>query len=161
MQNPLKITTHSPDRTRFIGEVIGRAIDTNTVIALTGDLGAGKTVFVQGLARGLEVPADYYITSPTYTLINEYPGRIRLFHVDLYRITSQTELFDIGFDDICDGNGVMVVEWADRLEPGDLSEDISIAINTIDNTTREFCIFFYGRKKTKLLQHLKDILTHQ
>ena len=158
MQDPLKITTHSPDRTRFIGEIIGRAIDTKTVIALTGDLGAGKTVFVQGLARGLEVPPDYYITSPTYTLINEYPGRIRLFHVDLYRITAQAELFDIGFEDICDGDGVVVVEWADRLESGELSEDMAITINIIDDTTREFHIFFYGRKKTNLLQHLKDTL---
>ena len=161
MQESLKITTHSPDRTRFIGEVIGRAIDTKTVIALTGDLGAGKTVFVQGLARGLDVPTDYYITSPTYTLINEYPGRIRLFHVDLYRITSKIELFDIGFEDICDGNGVVVVEWADRLEPGKLSEDMAITINIVDDTTREFHIIFYGRKKTNLLKHLTDILTHQ
>ena len=158
MEKPLRIITHSPDITRLMGEIIGRAIDTKTVIALTGDLGTGKTVFVQGLARGLDVPTDYYITSPTYTLINEYPGRIRLFHVDLYRITSQTELFDIGFEDICDGNGVVVVEWADRLEPDKLSEDMAITINIVDDTTRKFHIFFYGRKKTNLLQHLTDTL---
>ena len=159
MEKPLRIITHSPAKTRLMGEIIGRAIDTKTVIALTGDLGTGKTVFVQGLARGLDVPTDYYITSPTYTLINEYPGRIRLYHVDLYRITAASELFDIGFEDICDKNGVVVVEWADRLEPGKLSEDMAITISSVDDTTREFHIIFYGRKKTNLLQHLTDTLT--
>lgn len=160
MQEPLKILTRSPDKTRLIGKIIGQAIDSKTIIALTGDLGAGKTVFVQGLARGLDVPQNYYVTSPTYTFINEYPGRIGLFHIDLYRISSATELFDIGFDEICNQDGVVVVEWADRLKAGELSEDMAITIKTIDDTIREFCFFFYGRKKTNLLNHLKDTLTN-
>jgi tRNA threonylcarbamoyladenosine biosynthesis protein TsaE len=160
MQKPLKILSRSPEKTRLIGKIIGQAIDSKTMIALTGDLGAGKTVFVQGLASGLDVPEDYYVTSPTYTIINEYPGRIRLFHIDLYRITVANELFDIGFDEICSQNSVVVVEWADRLKAGDLSEDMAITIKVVDDLTREFCFFFYGRKKTNLLNHLKGKLTN-
>jgi len=77
---------------------------------LTGDLGSGKTSFVQGLARGLEVPNDYYITSPSYTLINEYPGRHPFFHVDLYRLEDPVDFEDIGLYDILDVNFVVAIE---------------------------------------------------
>jgi tRNA threonylcarbamoyladenosine biosynthesis protein TsaE len=80
------ITTHSVEETRELGRKIGLLIKQPFIIALIGDLGCGKTAFVQGLALGLGVPADYYITSPTFTLINEYPGRWPLFHVDLYSL---------------------------------------------------------------------------
>ena len=89
-------TTHSAEETRAFGERLGRHITAGTTIALTGDLGSGKTVFVQGIARGLHVPAEYYITSPTFTLINEYPGRLRLHHIDLYRIEDPIEIEEIG-----------------------------------------------------------------
>ena len=93
-------TTHSVEETRAFGERLGRHIIAGTTIALTGDLGSGKTAFVQGIARGLHVPAEYYITSPTFTLINEYPGRLRLHHVDLYRIEDPTEIEEIGLHEI-------------------------------------------------------------
>jgi tRNA threonylcarbamoyladenosine biosynthesis protein TsaE len=86
MTHHIYMTTRSPEDAHYLGKTIGRQINAGTVIALTGDLGSGKTTMVQGLARGLEVPEDYYITSPTYTLINEYPGRHSLYHVDLYRL---------------------------------------------------------------------------
>lgn len=153
-----------------MGEIIGRAVheDEKMIIALTGDLGAGKTVFVQGLARGLSVPEDYYITSPTYTLINEYPGRVRLAHADLYRINANADLdnadlTNMGLEDILDRNGVLVVEWANRLPSGYLSEDLSIAIAIHDETphasteesTRNIALFFCGRPKTNLIDQLK------
>ncbi len=155
----IEITTSSPDETRWLGEIIGKGIDQKMTISLSGDLGAGKTVFVQGLAMGLEVPSDYIITSPTYTLVNEYPGRLKLFHADLYRISSgisgATELFDIGFEEFYESNGVIAVEWADRLAPGELEEDLTISISTVDDLTRRFILFFYGRKNTNLIQLLK------
>ncbi|MBC2714704.1 MAG: tRNA (adenosine(37)-N6)-threonylcarbamoyltransferase complex ATPase subunit type 1 TsaE [Desulfobacteraceae bacterium] len=155
----IEITTYSPEKTRLLGEIIGQGIDQKMTISLSGDLGAGKTVFVQGLARGLDVPSDYTITSPTYTLINEYPGRLKLFHADLYRISGgisgAAELFDIGFEEIYEENGVVVVEWADRLAPGELKEDLAISISTVDDLTRKFILFFYGRKKPNLIQLLK------
>ena len=91
-----KYTTHSPEETFDLGRKIGSLIDDPIVLALSGDLGSGKTVFVQGLARGLEVQPEYYITSPTFTLVNEYPGRLRLFHIDLYRLDHFGDLEDIG-----------------------------------------------------------------
>ena len=93
-------TTNSAEETKRLGRKIGSLIDDPIVLALSGDLGSGKTVFVQGLARGLDVPPDYYITSPTFTLVNEYPGRLRLFHIDLYRLDHFGDLEDIGLHDI-------------------------------------------------------------
>lgn len=162
----IKITTFSPDETRWLGKIIGQSIDQKMTISLSGDLGAGKTVFVQGLARGLDVPPDLYITSPTYTIVNEYPGRLKLFHADLYRISDgisgAAELFDIGFEEIYASNGVIVVEWADRLPQGELAEDLAISISTVDDLTRKFILSFYGRKlffcrreKSNLIQLLK------
>ncbi len=105
----IEITTRSPVETKLLGEIIGQSIDQKTTISLSGDLGAGKTVFVQGLAKGLDVPSDYYITSPTYTIVNEYPGRLKLVHADLYWIPSgvsgASELFDIGFEEFYDSDG--------------------------------------------------------
>lgn len=109
-------------------------------MALSGDLGSGKTSFVQGLARGLEVPDNYYITSPSYTLINEYPGRFPLFHVDLYRILDIMELEDIGFYEILDGNVVVAIEWADRIGKGLLPGPINIHFEITGDETRKITI---------------------
>jgi tRNA threonylcarbamoyladenosine biosynthesis protein TsaE len=165
LASSLHIITHSPEETRRLGEIIGRAVHETEkiIIALTGDLGAGKTVFVQGMAIGLGVSEDYYITSPTYTLINEYPGRVGLAHADLYRINDNAELTDTGLEDILDRNGALVVEWANRLSPGYLSEDLAIAITppdespntSSDESTRSIALFFYGRPKTNLIDQLK------
>ncbi|MFZ2631436.1 MAG: tRNA (adenosine(37)-N6)-threonylcarbamoyltransferase complex ATPase subunit type 1 TsaE [Desulfosalsimonadaceae bacterium] len=158
----LRLITRSPEETRRLGEMIGQAIheDEKMTISLTGDLGAGKTVFVQGLARGLDVPPDYYITSPTYTLINEYPGRVRLAHADLYRINDNAQLTDTGLEDILDRNGVLVMEWASRLPPGYLPEDMAVTIALPDEPSNEFtrkiALFFYGRPKINLIDRLKN-----
>ena len=92
VDHKLEISTHSADKTRQLGRSIGRLINQPLVIALIGDLGSGKTAFVQGLAAGLDVAGDYYITSPTFTLINEYPGRLPLYHADLYRLETIGDL---------------------------------------------------------------------
>ena len=117
-----RTVTRGQAETRSLGRAIGKAIAGGSVLAITGELGAGKTVFVQGLAEGLEVPGRYAVTSPSYTLINEYPGRLRLFHVDLYRLEDPSSFEEIGLFDILTGEGVTAVEWADRLPPGLLDE---------------------------------------
>lgn len=155
MTPSLDIITRSPEETRRLGEIIGRAIAGKFTIALTGDLGAGKTVFVQGLARGLSVNPDDPVTSPTYTLINDYPGRIKLLHADLYRLSGAAELAGIGFEDVMDADAVLVVEWADRLPPGELAEDLSIRMVATDDMIRQISLFFCGRKKTDLIDQLK------
>ena len=150
-------TTHSPEQTRTLGKKIGERIEPGTVLALFGDLGSGKTVLVQGLSRGFDVPEDYFITSPTYTLINEYPGRGPLFHVDLYRIERQGDVEDIGFLDILYGNGIVVVEWADRLPSDLLSAHLEMRLEILDDESRRISLTAYGQREENLLKRLKEI----
>ena len=109
------IESRSPEETRATGERLGRTLSPADVVALTGALGAGKTCFIQGLARGLDVST--HPTSPTFVLVNEYRGRLPVHHVDAYRTATLTELLDLGLLELFDGDGVTLVEWADRLEP--------------------------------------------
>jgi len=155
MPMSLIIHTASPEETRGLGAYFGNALDAPAIIGLTGDLGCGKTVFVQGLAKGLAVPERYPVTSPTYTFINEYPGRLPLFHVDLYRLIRADDLTDIGFEDAAGAGGVMVIEWADRLQEGILSMDMAVSIAMTGDDTRRFQVFFYGRPPANLIRGLK------
>jgi len=122
-----------------------------SVIELTGDLGAGKTCFVQGLAQGLGIPDDCYITSPTYAIINEYPGRIDLFHADLYRINDPFELETIGFYENYEKKGVMAIEWPDRLEKTDFDDHLHVVIQSAGENSREINFFFNGQKWENLV----------
>ena len=154
-----QITTRSVDETQKLGEIIGTAVTGGKILALTGDLGSGKTSFVQGLARGLEVPDDYYITSPSYTLINEYPGRFPLFHVDLYRITDPVDIEDIGLYEILDDNGVVAIEWADRIEQKLLSDSITIHFEITNDDTRKISIYANKLKDIYLLKKIEGFGT--
>ena len=110
-----EFTTHSPDETFSIGRRIGERLDGKSVLLLKGDLGAGKTVFAKGLGTGLGIESGE-VTSPSFTLINVHEGRLRLYHVDLYRLESGSRI-DLGLDEILeDKKGVVVIEWAERLE---------------------------------------------
>ena len=109
----MEVRTKGPEETRTVARRLAERLSPGTVILLFGDLGAGKTTFVQGLAEGLGVPQDYYVSSPTFSLINEYPGRVPLFHVDLYRLEAE-DVEDLGLEELAE-RGVMVVEWAERL----------------------------------------------
>lgn len=106
------IISHSPEETSQIGRQIAVQLRAGDVLALAGDLGAGKTQFVKGVADGMGVESE--VTSPTFTLIHEYPGRLPLYHVDLYRLESEEEVLRIGIDDYMEGDGVTVIEWADK-----------------------------------------------
>lgn len=156
MPSDFHITTRSQEETHELGRRIGKTIDAPLAIALTGDLGSGKTALIKGLAEGLDVPPEYYVTSPTYTIVNEYPGRFRLFHLDLYRISDPLELEDIGFDDILGGIGVVAIEWAERLEAEDFSPDVVIHMLADGPTARQVSIFFYGPATANLVEGLKN-----
>lgn len=146
MVSKSQIISHSVEETQHLGETIGSYLNAGTVLALTGELGSGKTAFVQGLAIGLEVPDNYVITSPSYTLINEYPGRYPLFHVDLYRISEPADIEDIGLYEILDVQGVVAIEWADRMEQGLPLNHVSLQFNIIDDKTRKISIIPKGFK---------------
>ena len=107
--------TNSPAETEAVGAALGAVIPAGTVLAYRGDLGAGKTAFTRGLARGLGYGEP--VTSPTYTIVNEYlGGRLPLFHFDMYRLASADDLWDIGWDDYLDRNGVCAVEWSENVD---------------------------------------------
>ena len=109
--------THSAAETEALGERLGRSLSGGEILAYVGDLGMGKTAFTRGLARGLGFSGR--VTSPTFTIVNEYEGRIPLFHFDLYRLADEEELFDIGWEDYLARNGVLAIEWSERI-PGAL-----------------------------------------
>ncbi|MGD9281891.1 MAG: tRNA (adenosine(37)-N6)-threonylcarbamoyltransferase complex ATPase subunit type 1 TsaE [Desulfobacterales bacterium] len=151
----LQITTRSVIETRNLGQTLGAGIHQAVIIALTGHLGSGKTAFVQGLAKGLDVPEKYYITSPTFTLINEYPGRHPLFHVDLYRIEHAPELAEIGLDEILQEDAVIAIEWAEKFLGEMLSSDLELRLKIISENTRQIDIFAYGHRVANLLKALE------
>jgi len=147
----VQIITNSLEETRALGEKTGKYLDSGTVLALTGDLGSGKTTFVQGLAKGLDVPDNYYITSPTYTLINEYPGRYHLFHVDLYRIENYADFDDIGLYEILRSDGIVAIEWADKLPKNFLPEYLAIHIDILNNESRKISMTAHGLRGENLI----------
>ena len=151
----IQITTRSIRETQYLGQKIGTLINQPLVLALIGDLGSGKTAFVQGLAKGLEVPDGYYITSPTFTLINEYPGRHPLVHADLYRLENISDLEDIGLDEMLHGQAVIAVEWAEKLSDGLPAEHLLITIKIIDDDCRKLDLIATGHNETNLLKALE------
>lgn len=127
--------THSPEETEALGQALGQTLKGGEIIAYTGDLGAGKTAFTRGLARGLGITMQ--VTSPTYTLVNEYSGgRLELFHFDMYRLGSSEELFDIGWDDYLLRGGVCAVEWSENVADA-LEDAIWVRISRLDDDTRQ------------------------
>jgi len=130
------VETHSADETARLGERIGRALVAGDVVALTGELGAGKTAFVQGLARGLGIGGR--VASPTFTIVNEHPGAVPLFHVDFYRLAHEAELINIGFDDYFERGGVVVVEWAERFVAALPADRLDVRIEITGAESRRF-----------------------
>lgn len=115
MTREATVDSASVEETAAIGERLGALLDAGDVVLLDGPLGAGKTALTQGIARGVGVPPERRVASPTFTLVNEHPGRVPLFHLDLYRIEDPGELVEVGVDDALGPRGVAVVEWAERL----------------------------------------------
>jgi tRNA threonylcarbamoyladenosine biosynthesis protein TsaE len=132
------LTSRSPAETQGLGARLGARLEPGAVVACTGELGAGKTCFLQGLARGLGVTTD--VTSPTFVLINQYRGRLPMYHLDAYRTGSLTELMDLGLEEMLDGDGVTVIEWADKLLPLLPSRTIRVHLSGLGDEPREIVI---------------------
>jgi tRNA threonylcarbamoyladenosine biosynthesis protein TsaE len=154
---PFNTTSYSPEDTFSLGRRLGGVISAPIVIALIGDLGSGKTLFVQGLASGLNVPEAYYITSPSYTLINEYPGRLPLCHADLYRLEDGADIESTGLYDRLHSKNVVAIEWAERIAEEYLAEHLALYFEIIDSDRRNILIKSYGQSMADLLRELKKI----
>ncbi|MBQ7768853.1 MAG: tRNA (adenosine(37)-N6)-threonylcarbamoyltransferase complex ATPase subunit type 1 TsaE [Oscillospiraceae bacterium] len=134
----MEIITHSAEQTEAVGQALAKILTPGAVIAYRGDLGAGKTAFTRGLARGLG--STEQVTSPTYTIVNEYlSGRCPLFHFDMYRLRSADELFDIGWDDYLDRGGVCAVEWSENVIDA-LEDPIVVNIEKLGEDTRRITV---------------------
>lgn len=153
-----RIISHCPEETLRVGAFLGQHLAKGSVVALSGELGSGKTCLTQGIARGLEVPEGFYVTSPSYSLVNEYPGRLRLFHVDLYRVRDVLELEEIGLDEIIGTDGVTVIEWAEKLVGVLPDERLSVSISIVDNQTRDLHLTGHGQSAVDLLEKCSDEL---
>ena len=134
----MQYITNSPAQTEAVGAALGKNIKSGTVIAYRGDLGAGKTAFTRGLARGLG--CTEIVTSPTYTIVNEYlGGRLPLFHFDMYRLKSSDDLWDIGWEDYLDRGGICAVEWSENVDDA-MENAIYITIEKLEGDSRRITI---------------------
>ena len=134
----MQFITNAPEETEALGEKLAKLLPPGTVLAYLGDLGAGKTAFTRGLARGLGCRET--VTSPTYTIVNEYlGGRLPLFHFDMYRLTSSDDLWDIGWEDYLDRQGVCAVEWSENV-PEAMTGALTVRIEKLGDTVRRITI---------------------
>lgn len=148
------VETRSSAETVELGARLGLILAPGDFIALEGELGAGKTQLAKGIARGLEVDPDTPVTSPTYTILNIYEGRIPLYHFDLYRLNGPEDIENLGFDEYFSGRGVCVVEWAERLE-GDMPEDfLTVNLSHAGGDERSVSFEATGARAEAILREL-------
>jgi tRNA threonylcarbamoyladenosine biosynthesis protein TsaE len=132
-----KFTTNSPEETVALGRELARSLTPPKVVLLRGDLGAGKTTLVKGIAEGFQAAAEEDVTSPTFTLIHEYRSpSASLFHIDLYRIDTQRELETLGLDDLISENSLLLIEWGDKFERFRRERDVEIALERVSENRR-------------------------
>ena len=146
------IISHSPEETRNIGKEIGERSFAGTLIALCGDLGSGKTAFVQGLAEGLDVKS--FVTSPTFVIINQYKGRLPLYHIDTYRLRSSEDMYELGYEEFFYGDGITAIEWAQKAEELLPEEYLRIELTYISESERQIVLIPYGQKYAELIEKL-------
>ena len=134
------VKTASPQETQSLGETLGKKMKQGDVIALIGDLGTGKTCLTQGIARGIGIAPNDVVSSPSYILINEYNGNIPIYHIDLYRIETYEEIADLGLSEYINGDGICIIEWADRMEEDLPDTCTKIYLTWEDENTRSITI---------------------
>jgi len=145
------LLTNAPEETEALGRRLGAILAPPVLLLLRGDLGSGKTCFVRGLARGLGVPADEPVTSPTYALMHHYQGRHDLYHFDLYRLSGWADLLEIGFDEYIESGKIVVVEWSERADGAGL-EGLEIAFSLQDENSRVIEVTATMEKDEELLR---------
>lgn len=150
----LDFISHSEAQTRRLGARLGRLLTGGEVLALIGELGTGKTCWAQGIALGLDI--DDVVNSPTFTLVNEHRGRLPLYHIDLYRLADNAELLTFGWDEYLYGDGVCLIEWADRALSSLPAERLEIELHHLERTKRRLVLRPHGARYQALLQQFKE-----
>ncbi len=151
----LTLTTRSPEQTREIGRKLGELCRPGDWIGLTGELGAGKTCLVVGLARGLQVPDTFLVRSPTFILHQTYPGKFPLHHLDLYRIHTGTELSELGYEELLSADGVCAVEWCEQVPGATPQTGVIVRLEIEDENTRTVDFRKLDKRGEDLLSGLK------
>jgi tRNA threonylcarbamoyladenosine biosynthesis protein TsaE len=151
-----ELKTQGPEETVCLGEIFGSILPQGALIALTGELGAGKTVFTKGLARGLGMIDDREVTSPSFVLVNEYQGRVPIYHLDLYRLPEAAEVEELGWTEFLGGPGVVVVEWAERAAELLPDDRVELEIRWIGLSERAFRISGKGPGGAETVRRLQE-----
>ena len=151
----LTIITKSPEETKNLGEKVGKLAKLGDLLAFYGELGAGKTCFIQGISRGLKVKD--YVTSPTFTIINEYQGKIPIFHFDLFRLNNAEEILELSYQEYFYGEGLTVIEWAEKIEQFLPKEHLKIDIKFKDRYQRTISFIPQGDRFNNFLEELSRI----
>ena len=157
----LDFISHSEAQTQRLGARLGTLVQSGQLIALIGDLGVGKTRWAQGLGIGLDVPSDEVINSPTFTFINQYQGRLTYYHIDVYRLADVREAETLGLEDYFYGDGVCLIEWANRIEPILPPERLEVELGYLEETKRRVIIRAYGQEYEYLLASFKKLAFKQ
>lgn len=154
-QQTLDFISHSEAQTRRLGMRLGELLESGDIVALQGELGSGKTRWVQGVGQGLQV--DQHVTSPTFTLVSEYPGRMTLYHIDLYRINQAAETSTFGLEDYLYGDGVCLIEWAERITQILPPDCLWITFHYLDDTKRRITMHAVGDRYQRLLKDFQRV----
>lgn len=155
-KNLFSVVSRSAAETRSWGKKLGRLLRGGEVVGLTGELGAGKTCFVRGLAEGLEVSKEAWIRSPSFTLINEYDGRLPIYHIDLYRIGNSREMEELNLREYFFSGGVSVVEWFEHLPAGEVEEYLRVEFTHVNTRTRRLAFIAHGNCHEEIVRGLRD-----
>ncbi|NQU04147.1 MAG: tRNA (adenosine(37)-N6)-threonylcarbamoyltransferase complex ATPase subunit type 1 TsaE [Syntrophaceae bacterium] len=152
----LTLISNSIGDTINLGSIIGENLNGGDIIALTGELGSGKTCITRGIARGMGISEEFYITSPTFTLINEYPGRIPLYHLDVYRLSGSKDLEDLGYEEYFYGKGAIVIEWAEKIRDIIPPDSIFIYLKYLGEKKREIEISYEGDNAPRIIKSVNE-----
>jgi tRNA threonylcarbamoyladenosine biosynthesis protein TsaE len=149
------VLTRSPLRTMSWGSRLGRLLKGGEIIALIGELGAGKTCFVRGVTQGLEVGKEAWIRSPSFTLINEYHGRLAVYHIDLYRVESRAHLEGLNLREYLYSDGVSLIEWFEHLPADEVDEFLEVRLAYVDGNRRQLTFSPHGRRYEQIVEGLR------
>ena len=151
------VISNSTRKTMSWGRKLGRLVQGGEIVGLVGELGAGKTTFVRGFAAGAEVAKDAWVRSPTFTLINEYQGRLAIYHIDLYRIGKAEEMDALNLREYLYSDGVSLIEWFEYLPSGEVDEYLEVKMAHAGRTGRELTFVAHGERYEEILNELRGV----